>query len=50
MERAVKTERVFSPNKDLETWPPSSIAAGNKFSIVTSMPTHPAKATGCNET
>ena len=27
--------------------PPSSIPAGNKLSIVTTIPTHPAKAMGC---
>src|SRR4030042_6645323 len=31
----------------LATWPPSSMAAGNKFSIVTTIPAHPAQLIGC---
>ena len=46
IDNAVKTVLAFSPNKERATWPPSSIAAGSRLSIVTIIPTHPAKATG----
>jgi hypothetical protein len=48
IERTVKTALAFSPKRDLATWPPSSMVAGIKLSIVINKPTHPAKATGCS--
>ena len=47
IDNAVSMPLNFSPTRDLAMWPPSSIAAGNKLSIVTIIPTQPAKATGC---
>jgi len=37
----------FSPSTDRATWPPPSMAAGSRLSVVTSIPVQPAKATGC---
>ncbi|MGD8546098.1 MAG: hypothetical protein PVH12_07990 [Candidatus Bathyarchaeota archaeon] len=44
----VSTLLALSPTMDRATCPPSSIAAGNKLSMVTIIPTQPANATGCN--
>src|SRR4030043_2204427 len=46
IDRNVKAIRALSPRIERATCPPSSIAAGSKFNIVTIMPTQPAKATG----
>jgi len=37
----------LSPSTDRATWPPPSMAAGNRLNVVTSSPIQPAKATGC---
>src|SRR3990172_12881025 len=42
----VKTYLNLSETRDFATCPPSSIAAGSRLSIVTTIPTHPAHATG----
>ncbi|MEM3641156.1 MAG: hypothetical protein QXH37_04480, partial [Candidatus Bathyarchaeia archaeon] len=47
IEKAVKIILAFSPAMDLATCPPSSIAAGNRLSIVITNPTQPANSTGC---
>jgi len=49
IESAERIMRVLSDVKHRTMWPPSSIAAGNRLSIVTNIPTHPAKAIGCKE-
>ncbi len=38
----VNRYRYLSGTMDLATCPPSSIAAGSRFSIVTTIPAHPA--------
>jgi hypothetical protein len=46
-ETNVKTHLSLSLTADLATCPPSSMAAGSKLSIVTTIPAHPAYAIGC---
>ena len=47
MAAADKIDRALGPKEPRAAWPPSNMPMGIRLSMVTSMPSQPAKATGC---